>query len=402
MIVRINKLAAMMAIFATAATQAQDAGRIQAGSFDIIPTFDSSLSYIDNITRTTDDDENINSWKATFSPRIVLGTQVNSNPINLGYRIERGEYLTSTDDDYTDHFLSANGEFELNSRHAIDVSALYEDGHEERGTGLSIGSGEDITSPDTYKSSLIEADYIYGSLTSAGLLTFSASRNTLDYDKEEEAYLIRDRFTNKLGAEFSYSISPSTNIVVDVAKSFVRYDYQPVDDTIRNSDVTRILLGATWESTAATTGFAKVGYQEKDFETTERDNFYGTDWEVGVDWQPIEYTTVRLSTSADTRETNGEGDLIRSRDYAVSWNHDWYDYLSTNVGVITIDNTYILNDDTITEREDDFTIYTMSASYQARRWLSVSFFYEYSELSSNRDTLGYDRNNIGVSFEVTL
>ena len=75
MIVRINKLAAMMAIFATAATQAQDAGRIQAGSFDIIPTFDSSLSYIDNITRTTDDDENINSWKATFSPRIVLGTK---------------------------------------------------------------------------------------------------------------------------------------------------------------------------------------------------------------------------------------------------------------------------------------------------------------------------------------
>jgi hypothetical protein len=46
MIVRINKLAAMMAIFATAASQAQDAGRIQAGSFDIIPTFDSSLSYI--------------------------------------------------------------------------------------------------------------------------------------------------------------------------------------------------------------------------------------------------------------------------------------------------------------------------------------------------------------------
>jgi len=145
-----------------------------------------------------------------------------------------------------------------------------------------------------------------------------------------------------------------------------------------------------------------LGYQEKDFETTERDNFYGTDWEVGVDWQPIEYTTITLSTSADTRETNGEGDLIRSRDYGVSWNHDWYDYLSTNVGVTTIDNTYILNDDTITEREDDFTIYTMSASYQARRWLSVSFFYEYSELSSNRDTLGYDRNNIGVSFEVTL
>ena len=54
MIVRINKLAAMMAIFATAATQAQDAGRIQAGSFDIIPTFTSSLAYIDNVTYSQD------------------------------------------------------------------------------------------------------------------------------------------------------------------------------------------------------------------------------------------------------------------------------------------------------------------------------------------------------------
>ncbi len=392
----------MMAIFATASTQAQDAGRIEAGSFDIIPTFSSSLSYLDNVTSSQDDTPQIYSWRATLAPQLTVATLVDSNPVQLTYRAELGKYFSSQDDDYTDHFLAATGDFELNSRHTIDVSARYEDGHEDRGTGLSIGVGEAIATPDTYKSTLFDVNYIYGSITSAGQLTFSASRNTFDYDRTEENYLIRDRFINKLGGEFSYSVSPSTNLVVDVTQSSVRYEYQPLDDSIRDSDVTRVLVGATWESTAATTGFAKVGYQEKDFETTERRNFYGTDWEVGIDWQPIEYSTVRLSTSADTRETNGEGDLIRSRDYAVSWNHDWYDYLSTSVGVTTIDNIYVLNDDTIIERTDDFTIYTMSASYQARRWLSISFFYEYSELSSNRDTLGYDRSNVGVSFEVTL
>ncbi|NDV89946.1 outer membrane beta-barrel protein [Alteromonas sp. 345S023] len=384
------------------ASAQQEAGRIEYGSFDIIPTFNTSLSYLDNITRTTDEDAKINSWRAVFAPKVVLATQVNNNPVEIGYRIARGEFLTSTDDDYTDHFITASGDFELNSRHRLDASALYEDGHEARGTGLSIGTGENLSSPDTYKSSLIDVNYSYGSLTSDGMLTFSVSRNTLDYDREEESYLIRDRFINKFGGEFSYRVAPSTFLVFDVAKSYVRYDYQPADDASRDSDGIRILVGARWESTAATTGFAKVGYQEKDFESQDRDNFYGTDWEVGVDWRPLEYTTFRLSTSADTRETNGEGNFIRSRNYSASWNHDWYDYLSTSAGVTFQDNTYTLSGQDVAERNDDFTILSLSADYSARRWLNISVFYEYTDLASNRDTLGYDTNTVGVAFEVTL
>lgn len=402
MIKRIGVSSALIASLAVCTVSAQEAGRIQAGKFDIIPTLDSSLSYITNLTRTTDNAREINSWKARLSPGLLFSTQVSNNPVNFGYRIERGEYFTSTDDDYTDHFFTSNGDFELNSRHSVKFDAIYEDGHEERGTGLSIGAGENLTSPDTFKRTNTGVDYTYGSITSPGQLVFSVARSTLDYDRDEEIYLIRDRFTNSFSSEFSYSISSLTYLVFDVTKSFVRYDYNPLNESIRDSDVTRILVGFTWESTAATTGFAKVGYQEKEFAAEDRENFYGTDWEVGVDWQPIEYSNFRLSTSADTRETNGEGNLIRSRDYALTWNHAWYDYFSTNVSVTYIDNTYTLSDETLSERQDDFSIYNVSAIYQARRWLKVSLFYEYSELSSNRDTLGYNRDNVGISFEVTL
>lgn len=402
MIVRINKLAAMMAIFATAATQAQDAGRIQAGSFDIIPTFDSSLSYIDNVTYSQDSEPQIDSWRATFAPQLTFATQIDNNPVQLSYRIVRGEYFTSTDDDYTDHFVLANGEFELNSRHRVNFSGEYEDGHEERGTGFSIGSGDEITSPDTFKRSFVGGEYSYGSFSSDGMVTLRAERTTRDYDRTEEEYLYRDRFQNELGAEFDYQIAPATNIVVDVSKRFVRYDLQESASASRDSDVWRILGGVEWESTAATTGFAKFGYTEREFESASRDTFTGTDWEVGVDWTPIEYTQFRFVTNADTRETNGDGDFIRNKDYSVIWEHEWRQDLRTNVSITSTDSDYVESVDGVEDRQDEAMVYDASVSYQVRRWLNISAYATFQDRDSNRDTIGYDRSIVGLRAEVTL
>lgn len=402
MIVRINKLAAMMAIFATAASQAQDAGRIQAGSFDIIPTFTTSLGYIDNVTYSQDSEPQINSWRATFAPQITFATQVDSNPVQFSYRIERGEYFTSTDDDYTDHFVFANGEFELNSRHRVNLSGEYEDGHEERGTGFSIGSGNDITSPDTFKSTFLGGEYSYGSFSSDGMITLRAERTTRDYDRTEEEYLYRDRFQNEVGAEFDYQIAPATNIIVDVSKRFVRYDLQESETANRDSDVWRILGGIEWESTAATTGFAKIGYTEREFKSASRDTFTGTDWEVGIDWTPIEYTQFRFVTNADTRETNGDGDFIRNKDYSVIWQHEWRQDLRTNVSITSTDSDYIESVDGVEDRQDETMLYEASVSYQIRRWLNVSAYATLQDRDSNRDTIGYDRSIVGLRAEVTL
>ena len=51
------------------------------------------------------------------------------------------------------------------------------------------------------------AEYIYGSLSSVGEVVVKADRTTLDYDRSEFAYLIRDRATNRVGAEFNYQIA---------------------------------------------------------------------------------------------------------------------------------------------------------------------------------------------------
>ena len=398
---RTKSIIAMSVICATPTLYAQEAGRIQAGQFDLIPSFSSSMSYVDNVANARDNQSKIYSWRAILSPEIIAATEVDGNPVQVGYRLEKGVYFSSENDDYIDHFIEASGGFELNSRHRVSALAQYEDGHEDRGTGFSIGSGLEITTPDTYKSSNLSAEYSYGAATTNGMITLKARRQTLDYDRTEDAYIIRDRAKNMVGAEFGYQIGAATSMVVDVTKTFIKYDEQ-LNLVTRDNDETRILVGVVWESTAATTGFAKVGYKEKDFDDESRGTFYGTDWEVGIDWQPVSYSTVRVSTSADTFETNGEGDFIRGQSYSVRWNHDWLERVSTSFSVTQQNDEYVFNEIDIVNRDDELMNYSAALNYQARRWLKFSTFYQYTDRDSNRDTIGYDKSEIGVTVEVTL
>ena len=401
MLKRTKSIIALSVISATPTLFAQEAGRIQAGQFDLIPSFTSSMAYVDNVAYARDDDPEIYSWRATISPELIAATQIDGNPFQVGYRLERGVFFSSSADDYTDHFIEASGEYELNSRHRVNAIAQYEDGHEERGTGFSLGLGTAITTPDRYKSTSLGGEYSYGAVTSDGVITLKANRETLDYDRSEQAYLIRDRVKNKVGAELGYRIGSATTALLDVTQTFVRYDNQ-TGITTRDSDETRVLLGVRWESTAATTGFAKVGYKEKDFEAASRSTFYGTDWEVGIEWRPISYSTFRFSTNADTRETNGEGNFIRGRDYTAAWNHEWLSRLSSSISITRETNEYILDEDGIENRDDELMRYMASLNYQARRYLSFSLFYQLADRESNRDSIGYDRNVVGISAEVTL
>ena len=138
-----NKLLlSAVAICVASSVAAQEQGRIEAGRFDIIPSLNTSMSYVDNVARATDDQAKIYSWRSVLSPEIIAATEVDGNPVQFGYRLERGTYFSSSADDYTDHFIEALTDYELNSRHTINAVLRYEDGHEDRGTGFSLGGGK--------------------------------------------------------------------------------------------------------------------------------------------------------------------------------------------------------------------------------------------------------------------
>ena len=123
---------------------------------------------------------------------------------------------------------------------------------------------------------------------------------------------------------------------------------------------------------------------------------------MGIEWQPLAYSTVNFSTSADTNETNGEGSLIRGRNYRLSWTHQWLERLSSSLRYTRENDEYIVDDEEFSNRDDKLNTYAAALNYKARRWLSFSLFYKLQDRDSNRETINFEQSMVGVSAEVTL
>lgn len=375
---------------------AQEAASINMGGFDFYPSLGFGFGHDSNVTRAESNE--IESWKSTIVPEFVLSNTYGLNEVQAGYRLTRGDYFSSPADDYTDHLLYADANLDLNVRNRLSLSGQYNDGHDDRGTSFSIGQGDSLTSPDTFKNTSLSGVYSYGALTSKGRIDVSAGYATTDYDIETDAYRSRDFDTLSLGSTFYYQVMPATDLTFDVIYNDISYDFALDPTAPLDSEETRLLVGLQWESTAQTTGYVKLGNREKDFKAEGRENFSGFDWTLGVTWTPLTYSTVDISAFTNTNETNGEGDFIQTDTYLVTWDHQWLDRVST-----TVRTSYAVDEYTGgTDRKDDNMAFGVSLNYQAQRYMLLQLGYDYDERDSNRNTIDYDRNVVSLSVSLTL
>jgi hypothetical protein len=383
------------------AQQFVDAANVPFGSFDITPTVDIGLRYDDNVTRANIDE--ISSWSRIVSPQVTMQSSLGASQVTLAYRIRNEDFFSSSEDDYTDHFFLAEADMELNSRHRVLLSLNYEDGHDARGSNFSIGTGEALTEPDQYKQSEFDILYSYGAFNAAGRIDINYDRRELNYDIDTPVYLARDRDINRLRGVFNYRIGAATDALFEARYTSVNYNFALNPLNPLDSDEISYLVGVEWQATAQTSGFAKVGYQEKDFESDLREDFEGVDWEVGVLWEPVNYSSLEFTTGADTNETNGEGNFIRSKSYALEWRHEWLERVRS-AAVISFNNDRYEGQliEGFDVRSDDNARFRASVYYQFRRWLNFEVGYIYDERDSNRDTIDFDRNQFLINALVTL
>lgn len=385
------------AICFPASALSQEAASIDLGGFDFIPAVEYSLAYDDNVARSNQDE--FDSWYSLISPEFILLGDFSTNRLQLSYRLSRADYGASNQDDYTDHLFKGDFHYEISNRHRLDFNAEFLDGHDDRGTAFSIGVGDQLSSPDRFENTVYGVKYSYGAETAAARLDLGISFREKDYDGDTVNFLARDRDIQAIAATFYYQIAPRTDIVLDVGQKSVDYDVSLVADDPLDSDETRALIGVKWDTSAVTSGYAKIGYQEKKFDSANRDTFNGVDWEVGVIWEPLDYTKFEFSTQNDTNETNGEGDFIDSRIYELSWKHSWLERVSSSVSVSLRNDTY---EGEVDVREDDVMKLKFAAVYQFRRWVQFELAYLFDERDSNRNQIDFDRNHVALRARVTL
>ncbi len=271
----------------------------------------------------------------------------------------------------------------LNSGLSFDLITLFHDKEEIAGNGVT----------DTlyrYNDSLIDFITTYDPPSSRLELQFAYSNYALDYKDTVVSY--RDRRDNSFGLSAFYKFWPKTAL-------FAEYNYTDIDyvsGSIFDNIEKRYYAGAKWDITAKTSGTLKLGYIEKDFESStlsDQDGF------------SIELQTQHHLTSKRTLQVLGyrkfqESDLINASSF-----------LSTgiNIGLSqqfaekwsgTLNAFYEMNEYNEVNRDDDVYGFGPAIRFEPRKWMFFDLGYYYTRNGSNVTFYDYDINQI--FFRATL
>lgn len=393
---KILPLSAIIAALSNPAFAEIEPASVAVGEMDLVPTMNLQVGYDDNILSANTNE--ISSMVTVLSPSVQLIAEQGLNAYRMSYTLSKGVFENSSDDNYLDHNLAFDAHLEFDSRNKLDLRADYNRGHEARGTGLSANNGvaNAVTEPLEYDTRAVSFNYQFGGDDATGRLEFYGELLDREYNNFRNITEGRDNQERIAGGIFFYRIAPKTSLLFEARNKDVDYD---LSTSTLDSNTWRYYVGATWESTAKTTGTVKIGHYDKDFDSTTRQGDDGVSWEASVQWAPKTYSVIDFTTGQEDKETNGTGNFINSESVALNWNHGWNDFVSTDLGISHSTDTY---EGDANGREDTTKSYSAGFNYDMRRWLSLGLSYTYNDTSSNVTGVSYDKNVIFLTVDASL
>lgn len=361
----------------------------------VIPQINVQVGRDNNIYSTSTNERS--STITVINPSVQFIRESGLNIYSLNYAIKHAEYSFDSADNYTDHDLNAQALIDFNIRNRLDLSAGYLKTHEDRGTGLNIGpNATNNASPIKYHVTSLGAKYTYGAAEAKGRIEVFASLKDRQYDNYHTQTAGRERRDLNYGATFFYRVKPKTSLLFEVSQEDIDYDLAAVTlDSIE----TEVLVGATWEATAKTTGIVKVGYAKKDFDSATRQDDDGINWNVAINWSPRTYSTFGIFANREEQETDGAGNYNRETNWGVKWQHDWTERLTTNLSYSQTDADYIGD---INDRSDDYVRYGAGVVYNFRRWFDLGLDYSHIERDSSWAGFDYDKDMVYLTLQLSL
>ncbi len=382
--------------FNNCALALEPADYITDGGLHITPLLKIGASYDDNIYNESNGSSS--SGIITIEPEITFKLDDGINIHSLQFSLTDGTYLSSSDDNYLDGYVMFKTHMEPNDTHRFDFSVKGDWVTEPRGTGLSEGQGDtQFSEPVTYQQETIAGTYEYGAKSTRGRIALDAEFNIKDYRNFEDITRVSDYDSLLLGGTFFYSTNASTDLFIELTGETIRYDFAKPNAIKRDSDVYTGLVGARWDASSIVSGFVKFGAQQKEFTDSRREDFSGFSWNIGLEWKPLSYSKVDLSTSRETKDPDINGDYIIDRKIRIGWQHYWNSLISTEIRFTNRKEEYSGFD-----REDDINEVKLAYNYDFMRWASISFFAKATESDSTQANIVYDKNVIGTLLTFSL
>lgn len=363
---------------------------------EITPTLQTGLSSNNNFFSTPDNEESRLIWTITPNVKAVIDDGPDSYSLDLG--TSSSLHNKDTADNFTQVNIGAGVHKEFTSQHRLDIKGDADWLYEPRGSGLTEGLGDAVNELVKYQQQNVLVRYEYGAQSSKAQVALSAGFFSKKYQNFREVSQYRDYDKSLIGVTGYYNTQASTRTFLEVKQENYRYDFLQANGISRDSDDVKVLLGMEWEATALTSGSFKLGYQNKDFSANERESFSGLSWEAGVNWQPLSYSTVQLTTSRAAKDPLVQGDYIKESTYGVNWTHNWSDYLSSLAGVNYTNEQYTGD----VGRKDKSKSARLGLNYVASKFGMVSTYIDFIDKDSTQTAIEFDRVIVGVNFTFAL
>jgi len=332
----------------------------------------------------------ISSPVYSLQPEVVAELKNHGDRYTLDYIGNYTRFADSSNDNFNHHEFKLAGDNIFDARTRLGWLAGYIKSTDPRGStdrGLSAD-------PDQWHAPTLAGILSYGATGATGRFEFDGSLQNKRYDNNRTTTIGSDVDLSTVSARFFYRIAPKTSLLFETKQ--IKSDYVLSTSTNSNTD-RRLMVGATWDATAATTGIFKVGYLKKNFDSSARTDYSGLAWEGQVRWMPLTYSTVDFVTSKTPSDSTGVGDYIMNKNYNIAWTHKWTSTVGSRVNVGLVKSDFING-----ARQDDLRNYGLGLTYDLRRWLRLSAEITNTNRSSTIPSNDFKRNVMLFSVEGTL
>jgi hypothetical protein len=354
----------------------------------------SEIGYISNFLYQNTSEQDTSYWKVT--PNVFFQTQMKRHLLQFNTQISHVSFNEFMDDDHSNIMVSPKYHFKIDNNKTLSTSLSYKEQYEYRGTGVSFGEAESISTGDEFKNVELKMGYLYGHHDSVAKLKIEVG--LLDF-----SYLTRRAITQQLDREetfshlsFDYLLSGKSYLATDVEYREIRSP----NNALLDKDKVVMLAGWKWQSTGITEFQALIGYQQIDFSAPELASDDGFKWQVNANWKPSTFSLLSLTSNRDFEEANRLSNSYRVVDrHKIELMNKFTDYFQASAAIGFRKEEVIYSNEV---NEEHYSFYELSVNYQRNEWLRFYSRFVYSDMDATLEAEDYQRHSISVGFSVII
>jgi len=367
------------------------AAGIRMGSFTVLPSGQVTVAHNDNVFATKNNRRSDTVTNVDAAVAVVSNWSRHALQLYAG---GGGQFYSEFDDENQGYVtLGMSGVLDIRRDLYVAMYARYAFGYEERGSGESFGTSlvEPIPVHSVQGGFLVHKDFNrlwFETGVAAESTHYDDARISTGGVVSDVDQSFRDGTSTQVIGRVGYSLSPKTSVFFEGTYNTRDYDTNDFDATgygfgggIRY-DLTRLLKAE-----------AAIGYAHYNFDGT-LDDVSTMTYRAKLVWSMTPLMQVALIGSRDlgtpsqfssTNSNRITSDIGARIDYA--WRRDVTFYAGAGYG-----NTDYVDID----RNDDFIRLSVGGEYQLRPMIALFANYSFTDLTSNVDSVEYDRNIVMV------